>query len=481
MSTKFVTDPLILKAFDDMLWVVLGWLEAIKFALLHAQLHYPDGGSPDDCGHIAQTIDEALQTLPWQGHDWICAFADRSRGFWDLASAGWDTKLCHGGMIWNPHLQPYKNAITNELWIAASITMYQHFPGDHFNDSWVASKGFPVKNPVYLAAAVEGYRWLKEVNMTNHQGLYVDGYHVNSKKPGNVECDIRNEVVYTYNQGVILTGQRGLWVVTGSPSYLSEGHKLIQSVIRATGWDLRAGMPTDVVMASSKTGHLPPWKGLGRAGIMEDECDAGGTCSQDAQTFKAIFFHHFTAFCAPLEPIDVSRGITVDIVEYQRVKAAHKDACLSYLAWVRHNAEAALKTRDSLGRFGMWWGAGNDVESAPKPGQNADEHKEPNRTDYRNDGTQQNVLWGNESRWMPGSRSPESACSQAMPRSEHRLRPIRLAEHQDVVKQMQRGDAQADQKRRRDPNKRGRGRTVETQAGGLALLRTLFELSRLGA
>ena len=37
-------------------------------------------------------------------------------------------------MSWNPYLEPYKNAITNELFISASIGMYLYFPGDD-NDS----------------------------------------------------------------------------------------------------------------------------------------------------------------------------------------------------------------------------------------------------------------------------------------------------------------------------------------------------------
>lgn len=81
--------------------------------------------------------------------------------------------------------------------------------------------------------------------MTNSQGLYVDDYHINVSKKGNVECDVRDEMVYTYNQGVMLTGQRGLWAVTGSPSYLHDGHELIRAVIEATGWDLLRDAPVD--------------------------------------------------------------------------------------------------------------------------------------------------------------------------------------------------------------------------------------------
>ena len=109
------------QAYDDMLWVVLGWLESIKFINLHSSLHY------------AQPASQSLlhsQNSSWYARQFIPQFAHRARLFYDLASKGWDTTLCGGGMVWNPHLAPYKNAITNELFIAASIGMYLYFPGD---------------------------------------------------------------------------------------------------------------------------------------------------------------------------------------------------------------------------------------------------------------------------------------------------------------------------------------------------------------
>lgn len=288
---------------------------------------------------MPRELAQALHSSPWQGFHWLCAFARRAREFWQLATPGWDTRLCGGGMIWNPRLAPYKNAITNELWIAASVAVYEQLPDK------TSSTGFPALDPLPLAAAVEGYRWLKQVNMTNQQGLFVDGYHIDGSKPNNVQCDVRDEVVYTYNQGVILTGQRSLWAATGNSSYLDEGHALVRSVIRATGWDTVGDRTVDDVRALPPGQLLPPWRGLGRGGILEEACDASGTCSQDGQTFKGIFFHHLTAFCAPVAAAGA---------EATHARAAHGQACRAYLRWVEHNARTALGTRDEAGRFGMW-------------------------------------------------------------------------------------------------------------------------------
>ncbi|QPG95078.1 hypothetical protein C2857_007591 [Epichloe festucae Fl1] len=474
------------EAYDDILWVVLGWLETIKFIHLHSTLHHPERA--ESCLSVPTTLDSAIRTVSWHGNHWVCTFAQRARTFWDAASEGWDTKLCHGGMNWNPRLEPYKNAITNELWISASISMYEHFPDDRFNQSWAVSKGFsanepatndPATNdPAYLAAAIVGYKWLKDVNMTNSQGLYVDGFHVDKSKPGNVECDERDEMVYTYNQGVVLSGQRGLFTVTGSPSYLEDGHTLVQNVIKATGWDLGRNVPTDHVGKARR-------QGLGRYGILEEHCDASGTCSQDSQTFKGIFFHHLTAFCAPLEASELERHANFNInrTEPNKVRAAHGKACLAYVGWVKHNVDAALRTRDAAGRFGMWWGASSISQGsqglaasllAPVPPlDSTTSTTRTNSTDYRNKGTPLDRTWGLGQSWQPGSRTLVGSC-QDLPSRPGPGPMLRVADDDDDH-HAQQGPHQSFSK---DANDRGRGRTVETQAGGLALLRAYWELSR---
>lgn len=423
-----------------------------------------------------------METMPWHGNYWVSQFAHRSRVFWDIASHGWSGKLCHGGMVWNPRLTPYKNAITNELWISASVSMYQYFPGDSFDSPWLATSDmFPGKDPAHLTAAVEGYKWLKDVNMTNEKGLFVDGYHVDSSKPGNTECDLRDEMVYTYNQGVILTGQRGLWTVSGSASYLEEGHDLVQSVINATGWNLRNNTPADDLETYQPDG-LPPWHGLGRAGILEERCDASGTCSQDGQTFKGIYFHHLTAFCETLEQAHAEPGYTVDNAAYQRVKSAHAEACTSYVGWVRHNALAALETRDEQGHFGMWWGAGIFKDVLATPESDGIDHSAVNTTDYRNVGTPADSTWGRHDRWLPGSGGlgkigykglfQPNGGEQVLGGGRGTSQRVLTGARADHAGNQREGDGWD------DPNSRGRGRQLETQVGGLALLRAYWEMSQ---
>lgn len=439
------------QAYDDMLWVVLGWLESIKFINLHSNLHY------------AQSPSQSLRgsrNSSWYARQFIPQFAHRARLFYDLASKGWDTTLCGGGMIWNPHLAPYKNAITNELFITASVAMYLYFPGDDntspFSNPFSSTTAFqentkeqaipPAKarDDQYLHNAVEGYEWLKNSGMRNTAGLYVDGFHIRGWRGGRrgsngtEQCDLRDEKVYTYNQGVILSGLRGLWEATGHLDYLEDGHELIKDVIKATGWDNRG------------TDHKDRWAGLGRNGVLEEQCDRSGSCSQDGQTFKGIFFHHLTLFCSPLPSDDddtPDRPWLGDIV----TRALHQQSCDGYGAWVKQNARAASVTRDENGEFGEWWGR----PSRRKEGQDNDEELDfeapPTNqgTDYRNEGVPIDEIW-------------------RLTGSDHRA----YIGHPNVEKPV----TDVWQRAAADVNDRGRGRTVETQSGGVAVLRAAWKL-----
>ncbi|KAL8652842.1 MAG: hypothetical protein Q9226_004094 [Calogaya cf. arnoldii] len=443
------------QAYDDMLWVVLGWLESIRFIKLHSDLHH---ASSDDADPVVKSPQSS--STAWYAHQFIPQFAHRARLFYDLASKGWGTALCGGGMVWNPHLAPYKNAITNQLYISASISMYLHFPGDtnaspfSFKNPVRHETGLPpakAHDPQYLENAVEAYQWLKTSGMTNWRGLYIDGFHIQGwrgGKNGSIgtgECDMRDEQVYTYNQGVVLSGLRGLWEATGSNEYLEDGHRLIQNVIAATGWNTRG------------TPWRGQWSGLGRNGVMEEACDSTGTCSQNGHTFKGIFFHHFTLFCTPLPQIGRSEGDFKTFVAGDNIYTWHHQNCKDYGRWLRHNAQAAYMTRDEEGEFGTWWGIqggnkhSNDNDMTQESGF---ELPSEEGTDYRNDGVPVDEIW----------RRPDDQIWQ-------------FRKLDDDVTEVSR--KHADEKANPgatswDLNDRGRGRTVETQSGGLAILRALW-------
>lgn len=479
------------EAYDDILWVVLGWLETIQFIDLHTSM---------TSARIMEVMSEYLDAHgfeKWHGNIWVPAFAHRSRIFWNLARSGWDWDLCGGGMVWNPRLEPYKNAITNQLLISASSAMYLHFPGDwnhspFFSDADITSPGqfarpsandvFRPSDPTFRKFALDGYRWLQSSDMTNDRGLYIDGFHIsgwNDPRSTNKRCDVRNEQVYTYNQGVILTGQLNLWKITGNYSYVKDGHELIQSVIAATGWDLRKDRPIDRGVPHEHDGFggkrpwkgrkLPRWHGLGRAGVIEEVCDSTGTCSQDAQTFKGIFFHHLTTFCDPRVSITQFVEVTSNLSEEIGL---HLRWCNYYVPWLRHNKHAMMVTRNEEGKVGMWWTAGLlgiwDQEDMP-PDEDGADMMVPDAVDYRNDGVPDDPLW----RRMPSAVKPPSLPKVPLPGAQRHLMEERpFWEESEQENSDRRAEAYE-----RDLNDRGRGRTVETQGSSLALLRAYWEIS----
>lgn len=422
-------------AYDDAQWVVLEWLEAIKF-INEYDAHNNGSRSQDD----------------------IRRFAHRAHLFYNIVQNQFDDSLCGGGLTWNPALEPYKNAITNELFMASSIAMYLYFPGDYNTDPYPSANYSSETNttlpplpfvqphdPLFLDNAVKEYAWFKSQNFTNEQGLIVDGFHISANQ---TTCNERNEMVYSYNQGVILSGLRGLWEATNDPSYLADGYDLINTVINATGWNAQTAS------------EASQWAGLGRNGIMEDYCDAPANCSQDAQIFKGIYFHHLSIFCEPL-PTTTPLVDGVTVLADEELAAAHTRNCDGYTKWITHNARAALSTRDQYNVIGGWWGAGyndsntNGVQTAkldmavPLPAGSWDERNNPDLL--------------NQAPWAcRGGRG----CGQG---EENRGVQAGLP-HQGLMRA---------RSEKRDVNSGGRGRTVETQGSGLGVVKAASDMTRI--
>jgi len=149
-------------------------------------------------------------------------------------------------VTWNPALAPYKNAITNELFVASSIAMYIYFSGDSNTNPYPSPSYSDATNttlstltplqahdPLLSDNAIKEYQWIKTHNSTNYQSLYVDGFHISDNQ---TTCDQRDEMVYIRNQVVVLSGLRQIREATGDVSYLADGYDLTETVINATSY-----------------------------------------------------------------------------------------------------------------------------------------------------------------------------------------------------------------------------------------------------
>ncbi|KAF3928425.1 hypothetical protein ABW20_dc0100213 [Dactylellina cionopaga] len=412
------------QAYDDMLWVVLGWLAAVRF--LDAYYYVlPEDHNPEFYSYREK-------------------FALRAREFYFYAEKGWDELFCGGGCIWNPNLKPYKNAITNELFISASVQMYTTFPPEYNpppSSSERSSDGGEGQDDgrdiSYLQNAVKAYAWLNGSHFTNEAGLIVDGFHISSYWKR--KCDERDEQTYTYNQGVVLSGLRALWETTGKEVYLKDGYELIESVIQS----------------QNKTGELV------RGGVLEEHCDSFGWCNQDAQTFKGIFFHHLTAFCSP-HPYTKTWKSKEE--EHSPGLDAHLERCKKIFPFIAQNAEAAWSTRHvNSSVFGMWWSAPQfqkDPDFSFKLRDGSIElMRDPEAVDFVN------TRRGSD--WKLGATKAE----------------LRLEEENkanwDESEEKDSPNALFHTLGEGDLNDRFRGRTVETQTGGIGVMRAAWDLSGL--
>lgn len=159
--------------------------------------------------------------------------------FSDMATNGWDTTVCGGGMWWNK-AKTYKNAITNELFLTIAARLHERTPGDSGSGS-------------YLDWAMKEWTWFSNSGMINSSNLINDGL--------TSSCINNGETTWTYNQGVILGGLTDLYKITGNSSYLSEAESIANAAI------------TRLVNSS---------------GILTESCEPSN-CDGDQQQFKGIF------------------------------------------------------------------------------------------------------------------------------------------------------------------------------------------------
>ncbi len=116
----------------------------------------------------------------------------------------WDT-TCGGGIWWD-HERTYKNAITNELLLYASTSLYR-----------------ATNDPAYRAWAVREWKWFNSSGMINERGLINDGLDKN--------CANNGQNTYTYNQGVILGGLVDLYLIDGDYAHILLASRLATASI----------------------------------------------------------------------------------------------------------------------------------------------------------------------------------------------------------------------------------------------------------
>jgi len=171
---------------------------------------------------------------------------DEAKKYYDIASTAVDSTYCGGGLFWSGK-RNYKNAITNELYMASSGYMYD-----------------VLKDQQYLDNLNNTWTWLRASKMRGDNGLFNDGL----TNDGN--CDNDNGTQWTYNQGTVLVGLGYLFKYTGDEQAVQDAWAIMDATIN----DLTLN------------------------GGLRESCETAtqNTCNADQQSFKGITMYYMAWF-----------------------------------------------------------------------------------------------------------------------------------------------------------------------------------------
>jgi predicted alpha-1,6-mannanase (GH76 family) len=203
---------------------------------------------------LPAVIDNCFDDHQWFLLGWIRAYEatlnvsyiQRAAIIFDfVATKGWETTLCGGGVTWcPPPTGPYKNAITSELFFASAMGLAPY--------ESIVSK----PTGYYTSWGSKIWSWLEQSTMLNNDFLFNDGLNSGT-------CLNNGQKTWTYNQGVVLSGLARLSVATSNNTLLQIAEKIARSAM--------ANLSID--------------------GILTEPCD-GGSCDNDQRIFKGVFVRH---------------------------------------------------------------------------------------------------------------------------------------------------------------------------------------------
>jgi predicted alpha-1,6-mannanase (GH76 family) len=165
------------------------------------------------------------------------AYLRQAKSVFKALTKGW-SPVCGGGVQWT-HRKAYKNAITNETFMADAALLHQATPGDTRYARW----------------AVREWRWFSRSGMLTHSHLVVDGLSRRCRPK-------LHSPTWTYNQGMLIGAMVSMAKMTGRSSFLVIARRVAHAVI-----------------------HSPK---LSPHGILHEPCRPS-SCGRDAPMFKGIF------------------------------------------------------------------------------------------------------------------------------------------------------------------------------------------------
>ncbi|TVY28354.1 Mannan endo-1,6-alpha-mannosidase [Lachnellula hyalina] len=248
------------------LWSNAWWNSANALTLLaDFQEYFPDKAKPTTNTVFPTTLKQAPANLGfasfingfyddelWWVLAWIkvydvtgdTTYLDTAATLFENSKIAWGTTpaACKGGLWWDK-AHTSVNAVANALYITAAAKLANRRPS-------TPSSGY------YYDEAVKATTWFMNSGMINSQNQINDGLDLANN------CVNNNGPVFTYNQGIILSGLVELTWASGDDSY----NELANTLATAT-----ISIMTDA------------------NGILHEACESTGGCDSNLQQFKGIF------------------------------------------------------------------------------------------------------------------------------------------------------------------------------------------------
>ncbi|TVY83413.1 Mannan endo-1,6-alpha-mannosidase DCW1 [Lachnellula suecica] len=294
------------------LWQNAWWTSANVITMLaDFQEYFPDKAEPTTNSVFPTTLSNAPTSAGnpgfingfyddelWWVLAWIKVFdvtgdqqyLDTAATIFEDSKNAWGTtpSACNGGLWWDK-AHTSVNAVANELYLTAAAKLANRRPT-------TPSGGY------YYNEAIKAYNWFIGSGMINSQNLINDGLDLAN------DCVNNGGPVFTYNQGIILSGLVELTWASGDSSYNELANTLAVATINN--------------MTDS-------------SGVLHERCEPNG-CTPDLEQFKGIF------------------GRNIQFL-YNRATVMPADTKTLYQSFLQKNANAIWADDQINNQLGLVW------------------------------------------------------------------------------------------------------------------------------
>lgn len=251
-------------------------------------------------------INEYYDDEAWWALAWIDAweytgddrYLEMARIIFEDITTAWNEE-CGGGMYWKKGIT-YKGTISNGLALTLSSRL-------HLADTGT------INGRSCLQWSIDIWQWMIDSNLLNDLGLLQDGV---KNKNGN--CDLVSSV-WTYNQGVVLSGLVNLNAITGENHYLESAHKLAKATINNM---------------------------VSESGILKEINCEPDKCNADAEQFKGIFMRHLSVLQEKSPKNEYSNFLKNNANSIYE-KSMKKGKCLPGVSWYLSQEKVTAATVSS--------------------------------------------------------------------------------------------------------------------------------------